>query len=211
MTNNSANTRRRYDRIAPIYDFWDIVPEHLLYSSWRRQLWNGLRAEKILEIGVGTGKNMSFYPPGARVTAIDISPKMLEKAAKRATMRRDISIELVTMDVSALSLQHGVFDAVVGSFILTVLPDPLSALREIKRVCKPGGMLLLLEFTRSDNRLLALLQGLVTPLTYVFYRARINRDILALVATSGFKIISAKGMADGLVKLICAVLPDKNW
>lgn len=204
MAGKSSDIRTKYDRLAPNYDLWDIIPEHLFYHSWRRQLWNTLAAGRILEIGVGTGKNIPFYPPGAQITAIDISPKMLQRAARRADIRQDISLELVTMDVSTPSFQDDTFDVVAGSFVLTVLPDPLPALQEIKRICRPGGRLLLLEFTRSDNRLVALLQDLVTPLSHAVYRAHLNRDVMALVAQSGFKIISAKAVGDSLVKLIQA-------
>jgi len=210
MTKSNSDVRTTYNRIASLYDIWDAIPEGLFYRSWRRQLWNRLTAGKILEIGVGTGKNIRFYPPGGQVTAIDLSPKMLERAAKRATARQDIPIELLTMDVSELAFADGTFDAVVGSFILTVLADPLKALREIKRVCKPGGTLLLLEFTRSDNKLVALVQDLVTPLTYAIYKAHLNRDLITLVQRSGYQITSAEAIGNGMVTLIQAVLPDNN-
>jgi ubiquinone/menaquinone biosynthesis C-methylase UbiE len=210
MDKNSSNVGTKYDRIAPVYDFWDIIPERLFYRAWRHQLWSRLAAERILEIGVGTGKNIPFYPSGAEVTAVDISPRMLEKAAKRAMVRQDISIELVVMDLNALSFQDDIFDAVVGSFIFTVMPNPLGALQEIKRICRPGGALSLLEFTRGENRLALLLQGLMAPLTYAVYGAYINRDIMTPVSQSGFKIISAQDMANGTVKLIHAVSPQKN-
>ncbi len=205
MTRNKSNLQKQYDRIAPIYDFGDIVPERLFYSYWRRLLWNKLTGGRILEIGVGTGKNMRFYPPGAQVTGIDISSKMLEKAAARATSRPDIFIELLTMDVSELTFDAALFDAVVGSFILMVVPDPLKALQELKRVCQPGSKLFLLEFTRSDNRLVAFLQDLATPLTHAVYRAHVNRDIVTLVQNSSFKIIKIEEVGNSIVKIIQAV------
>ena len=210
MTKSKSDVQTTYDRIAPLYDIWDAIPEGLLYRSWRRQLWNRLTAGKILEIGVGTGKNIRFYPPGGQVTAIDISPKMLEKAAAKASARQDVSVELLTMDVSELAFADGIFDAVVGSFILTVLTDPLKALREIKRVCKPGGKLLLLEFTRSDNKLVALLQDLVTPLTDAIYKAHLNRDPVTLVQRGGYQITTAEAVGNSMVTLIQAVLPDRD-
>lgn len=197
----------KYDRIAPAYDFWDIIPERLLYSSWRRQQWNMVPIGRILEIGVGTGKNIRYYPSGAHVTAIDISSKMLERASKRATTRQDVSIELLIMDVTSLSFGADVFDVVVGSFVLTVLPDPLPALEAIKRVCKPGGTLLLLEFTRSTKEPVAFFQDLVTPFTRAVYRASVNRDITGFVETAGFLTITTKEVGDGIAKIIRAVVP----
>ena len=203
----SDRVKARYERIAPHYDFWDAVPERLFYSAWRRRLWEGLAAGRILEIGVGTGKNIPFYPAGAQVTAIDTSPRMLKRAAKRAAARRDVAIELRVMDASRLSLADNTFDAVVGSFILTVLDEPQRALEEIKRVCRPGGALHLIEFTRSDKRLTALLQDLAAPLTYAVYGARVNRDITGLIERSGYRIVSAEALG-GMVRLLRMRLPQ---
>ncbi len=205
MTKSTGDTRKQYNRIASIYDFLDTIPERLFYRSWRCQLWDTVTAGRILEIGVGTGKNMQFYPPGAQVTAIDISSKMLKEAAARTTGRPDIVVDLLAMDVNELAFDAALFDAVVGSFILMVVPDPLKALQEVKRVCKPGSKLFLLEFTRSDNRLVAFLQDLVTPLTHAVYRAHANRDIAMLVQSNGFRIIKIEEVGDGIVKIIQAV------
>jgi ubiquinone/menaquinone biosynthesis C-methylase UbiE len=205
MTKSTSDTQKQYNRIASIYDILDAIPERLFYRSWRRQLWEKVTAGRILEIGVGTGKNMYFYPPGAQVTAIDISSKMLEKATVKTAGRSDIVIELLTMDVSELTLEAALFDAVVGSFILMVVPHPLKALQEIKRVCKPDGKLFLLEFTRSDNQLVAFLQDLVTPFTHTVYHAHVNRDIAMLVQGSGFRIVNIEEVRDGIIKIIQAV------
>jgi ubiquinone/menaquinone biosynthesis C-methylase UbiE len=204
MAKNSNHIRTVYDRIAPSYDSWDAIPERLLYSSWRRRLWNGVGAGRILEIGVGTGKNIPFYPPGGQVTAIDISPRMLEGAAKRAATRTDVGIELLRMDASELALDAAVFDTVIGSFALMVVPEPLKALQEVRRVCKPDGKLLLLEFAHSRNQLVAFVQGLVTPLTRAIYCAHVDRDISALVESSGFRIAAVEKVADGVVEIIRA-------
>ncbi len=206
MTGGDTSGRRaKYDRIASFYDSWDSIPERLFYNSWRRRLWSGLAAGSILEIGVGTGKNIPFYPSGSQVTAIDLSPKMLETAVRRATTRQDVSVRLLEMDVNALSLDDHSFDAVVGSFILMVLPDPLRALQEIARVCKPGAMLRLLEFTRSDNKLAALMQNLLTPVNLAVYGAHLNRELVKLVESSGFREVTAEAVGDGVVKIIQAV------
>ena len=206
MEEHSADEKRTYDRIASTYDFLDTIPERLFYRSWRRQLWSPLTAGRILEIGVGTGKNIPFYPAGAQVTAVDISPRMLDKAAERAATKQDVSIELHTMSVSQLSFKDDTFDAVVGSFIFTVIDDPSLALQEIMRVCRPGGRVHLLEFTRSDNRLVALIQDLLTPLNRAIYRARMNRDIVGLVRRSGFQAVAVEAVGDGIVRCIRAVV-----
>lgn len=197
-----SSVQSKYDKIASYYDVWDAVPERFYYHAWRRQLWSKVTAGKILEIGVGTGKNMHFYPPGAQVTGVDFSSGMLEKAALRAADRRDVNIELVQVDVNNLPFEVAQFDAVVGSFILMVVPDPLKTLQEVKRICKPGGKLLLLEFNRSRNRVKAFFQKLFTYLTRAVYCAHINRDIVGLVERSGFQIIRVDEMAGDVAKII---------
>ena len=208
MTKSKNDIRKQYDRLASIYDMLDAIPERLFYRSWRRQLWDGITPGKILEIGVGTGKNIYFYPPGAQVTAIDISTEMLEKATARAARRPDIAIELLTMDVTELTFETALFDTIVGSFIFMVVPDPLKALQKIKQVCQPGSKLCLLEFTRSHNRLVAFFQDTATPLTQAMYHAQVNRDIVMLVQSSGFRISKIDEVGGGMVKIIQAVYPE---
>lgn len=204
MTKSGNDIQQQYDKIGSIYDILDAVPERFFYRYWRRRLWNEVTTGKVLEIGVGTGKNIGFYPPGVEVTAIDISLKMLEKATSRAASRPDISLELLNMDATALSFEAAQFDTVVGSFILMVVPEPQKVLHEVKRVCKPGGKLFLLEFTRSDNPMVSLLQSLAQPLNHALYRAHINRDITLLVERSGFRITGIEEVWDGIVKIIRA-------
>lgn len=201
---------KRYDRLASIYDLWDVIPERLLYRSWRLKLWEKVQGERILEVGVGTGKNIPFYPSGAQTTAIDISPRMLEKARARANQRHDVTVELLKADLNDLTFEDNSFDAVVGSFILMVLPDPLKALKEIKRVCQPHGKIFFLEFTRSDSKIAAFFQDLLTPLTRAVYHAYLNRDIVGLIQRSGFRVTDGVRMSNGIVELIEAnIFPVK--
>lgn len=205
MTSHRRDIETIYDRIASVYNVLDAIPERLLYSSWRQRLWDKVTAERVLEIGVGTGKNMRFYPKETQIIAIDISSKMLQKAARRITSRPDVDIELFKMDIRELNFDAASFDAVVGSFVLMVVPNPLEALQEVRRVCKPQGNLRLLEFTRSDNKVVGFTQGLVTPLTRAVYGAHAGRDVVMLVERSGFRIIAVEELVDGIVRIIQAV------
>lgn len=204
MMKRPTGVRAHYDSIARFYDAWDAIPEWLLYRSWRRRLWSKVGQGTILEIGVGTGKNIDLYPTRSRVTAIDISRKMLDRAAARARSRPDITIGLALMDAGGLAFQDGAFDTVVGSFLLMVAPDPLKALAEILRVCRPGGKLLALEFTRSANPAMALLQNALTPLTSAAYHARVNQDIAAMAQQKGFHDVTAEKFAGGMVSIVQA-------
>lgn len=200
-----TDIRAKYDSIARFYDAWDAIPERLLYRSWRHRLWSRVGQGTVLEIGVGTGKNIGLYPAGSRVTAIDISRKMLDRAAARVRNRPGIAAELAVMDATQLAFQDGAFDTVVGSFVLMVAPDPLKALAEIRRVCRPGGKLLVLEFTRSVNPVIAFLQNTLTPLTRAVYHARINRDIAAMVEHKGFQAVTVEKLASGMVSIVQAI------
>jgi len=204
MASHRRDPERRYDRIAFAYDILDAIPERLFYSAWRRRLWGSVAGERVLEVGVGTGKNLRFYPGKAQVTAIDISSKMLEKAARRLAGRPDVEIELLKMNVANLDFDDASFDAVVGSFVLTVVPHPLEALQELKRVCKPQGNLWLLEFTRSDSKLIGFVQDLITPLASALYNANVGQDIVKLVRRSGFTIVAVEEVVDGIVRIIRA-------
>ncbi len=206
MTKSNSDIEKRYDHLASSYDLWDVILEHLLYRSWRLKLWKKVQGERILEVGVGTGKNIPFYPSGVQTTAIDISRRMLEKAQARDNQRHDVTVELLKANLNNLTFKANSFDAVVGSFILMVLPDPLKALKEIKRVCQPHGKIFFLEFTRSDNKMVAFFQDLLTPLTRAVYHAYLNRDIAGLIQSSGFRVIERDKMNNGIAELIEAIL-----
>ena len=144
-------TRKRYNRIASVYDFMESLIERSRYSGWRQLLWSKVEGQIILEVGVGTGKNFPFYPPGSDITAIDFSEKMLDRAREKAK-KQDIEIALRQMDVQNLSFEDDTFDTIVSTFVFCSVPDPIKGLKEIKSVCKPNGKLLLLEHVLSSNR-----------------------------------------------------------
>jgi ubiquinone/menaquinone biosynthesis C-methylase UbiE len=206
MADISADLQKKYKRFAPFYDLGDILFEYLFYRFWRRRLWSKLPAGDILEVGVGTGKNIRFYPPGARVMEVDISPRMLLRAAKRAITRWDVCIEFLKTDLTGLPFDDNTFDAVVGTFVLMVMPDPLAALREMQRVGKPGSQFFFLEFTRSRNRLVASLQDMLSPLTRAVYHASLNRPIATVVENSGLKVVNIERVGGGLAGIIQAMV-----
>jgi demethylmenaquinone methyltransferase/2-methoxy-6-polyprenyl-1,4-benzoquinol methylase len=120
-----------YERIAPFYDLVDLPSEYLRYRRIRPQLFAGLEG-RILDAGVGTGRNIPFYPGQSQVTGIDLSPAMLAQAGKRKA-RFGSDVELREMDVCKTEFADGSFDAVVSTFLFCVLDDPLQlpALRAI--------------------------------------------------------------------------------
>jgi len=193
--------RKTYDRIAPLYDFMEVLVERSRYSKWREILWSKVEGTKILEVGVGTGKNFPYYPSDAEITAIDFSEKMLSRAKKKA---RDFGtrVQLNQMDVQALEFEDNTFDTVLGSFVFCSVPDPIKGLQEVGRVCKPGGKVVLLEHVLSANRFIAWLMNLANPIVARLMGPNINRRTVENVANSSLKVEKVTDLAAGIFKLI---------
>ncbi|MEZ5275558.1 MAG: class I SAM-dependent methyltransferase [Opitutaceae bacterium] len=132
-----------YDQFSEEYDAWDA--EHRSVERQRRSLVRSLKG-KILEVGVGTGANLEYYPEGADVTGIDVSTGMLEKAVMRARARDCCNIKLLNADAENIPFLDDTFDAVVGTFVFCSFEDPLRAAREVKRVVKSGGVFVTLGY-----------------------------------------------------------------
>jgi ubiquinone/menaquinone biosynthesis C-methylase UbiE len=194
-------TRKRYNRIAPVYDLMEGLVEKSHFSKWRELLWSKIEGKKILEIGVGTGKNFLYYPIGKDITAIDFSDRMLNQAKLKAE-KLQISVNLQQMDVQDLEFEDDAFDTVVATFVFCSVPDPIKGLKEIKRVCKSGGKVLLLEHVLSDNRFLAFLMNMVNPLVVITMGPHINRKTVENVSISGLKVEKVTGLAARIFKLI---------
>jgi ubiquinone/menaquinone biosynthesis C-methylase UbiE len=105
---NTEATKRRYNRIAPVYDFMEGLVERSRYSGWRELLWSRVEGNRILEVGVGTGKNFPYYPANTEVTAINFSEKMLSRATEKAK-KQGIEIDLQQMDAQNLSFEDDTF------------------------------------------------------------------------------------------------------
>jgi ubiquinone/menaquinone biosynthesis C-methylase UbiE len=141
--------REAYDRVAPWFDLLEAVPDVLLGSRRLRKEVLGRAGGRVLEVAVGTGRNLPHYPAGCRVTGVDLSPGMLARCRRRARrLGRDVPLAL--MDAEDLGFPAGSFDTVVDAMALCTFPDPMRALREMARVCRPGGRILLVEHGRSS-------------------------------------------------------------
>lgn len=138
----------RYQRIAPLYDLLDFPFERRRYQALRPLMFQNLGG-RLLDAGLGTGRNCEFYPPGAVVSGIDISPAMLKRAHDRCPILSAAG-RLYQMDVTDLDFRSCSFDGAVATFLFCVLPNELQvpALSELGRVVRPGGLILLLEYVR---------------------------------------------------------------
>src|SRR5215831_13739060 len=163
MRRSVTSNLARYQRIAPFYDVLDLPFEYGRYRKIRPQLFAGLSG-LILDAGVGTGRNFPFYPAGAKIVGIDLSPAMLARAARRRPSAA-AEIELRQMDVTGIDLPDRHFDAAVATFLFCVLPDDLQvpALRELARVTKPGGTIRLLEYVRPRGTIRRMISRIWQP------------------------------------------------
>lgn len=194
-------TRRRYNRIAPFYDLMESLVERSGYGKWRQLMWRKVEGTRILEVGVGTGKNFPFYPADAEITAIDFSEKMLKRAKHKANKQK-MKVHLQQMDVQHLQFEDNTFDTVVTAFVFCSVPDPVRGLVEVERVCKPGGKVVLLEHVLSANRILGWLMNLASPLVARMVGANINRRTVENVNSSGLIVEQVTDLGVGIFKLI---------
>ena len=194
-------TRKRYNRIAFLYDLMEAPMERLRFASWRRKLMDRIAGPTALEVGVGTGKNLIFYPDGLDITAIDLSPRMLERARKRAN-KLNLNVNLQEMDVEHLNFADDSFDTVFATFVFCSVPDPIAGLQELRRVCKPDGKLLLLEHMRPENFVLGLIFDLFNPIIVRMMGANINRRTINNIRQAGWQIKAEECFSSDIVRMI---------
>lgn len=201
MKPDSAAIRKRYDRIAPYFEGMEAVMEGLFFRSWRKRLWAKVEGHHILEVGVGTGKNFDYYPKDARITAIDFSGQMLKQAEKKRD-RKNVNVELELMDVQSLYFADNSFDTVICSFVFCSVPSAAKGLKELYRVCKPGGQVLLLEHVVSSNRIIAAVMNLLNPVVVRLVGANINRNTVKNVKACAFTSVNVDEHSSDIIKLI---------
>lgn len=191
---------KRFDRASTLYDIFKQPMETMFLKKRRMEAAQGLGG-KILEVGVGTGKNIPHYPGNADVTAIDFSQKMLLRAKGKA-QKHHKSVKLLQMDAQKMDFPDDSFDTVYTTCVLCSIPDPVVGLREIKRVCKPGGTVVMIEHVRSENRLLGLMMDIMNPLCVRICGANINRRTVENVRKAGFADFEAVNLAGDILKKI---------
>jgi ubiquinone/menaquinone biosynthesis C-methylase UbiE len=199
---NELSTRQRYQRIAPLYDLLDLPFEYRRYRQLRPVLFEGM-AGRILDAGVGTGRNFQFYPVGAKVTGIDLSAAMLARARQRLGQAR-AAVELREMDVTHLDFPDQHFDSAVATFLFCVLPDEKQtpALAEIKRVLKPGGIVRLLEYTRPTDPFRRAVTKLWEPWVHWAYGASFDRNTEQYIPAAGLQLADSRFVVGDLIKLM---------
>ena len=194
--------KAKYQRIARVYDFFDRPFEFGRYQAMRPHLFAGT-AGRILDAGVGTGRNIAFYPQGSEVTGIDLSPAMLGRARRRrAEAGREVA--LIEMDVLSTTFADNHFDAAVATFLFCVLDrdQQLPALKELARICKPDGEIRLLEYAYSADPRRRFVMRLWAPWVQWAYGARFDRNTESYVADAGLDIAEKRYLFEDVIKML---------
>jgi ubiquinone/menaquinone biosynthesis C-methylase UbiE len=194
-------TRQKWDAASRTFDLFAFGEERR-FGPHKRRLFSKIRGETLM-VAAGTGNDFQFFPPGEHIVAIDISPKMLERAARKAAAYSG-RIELHEMDVCALPFPDASFDTVATVCTFCSVPRPVAGLHEVYRVLKPGGQLLMFEHVRSRIVGLGRLMDLMTLLSRRL-GPELNRDTVGNVLKAGFTLEREENVYLDVVKIIEAV------
>ena len=177
-----------YDKLAKVYDF-TVGPTLHPGRSHAIQRMNIQAGERVLEVGVGTGINLGLYPKHCSITGIDFSSSMLEKARERAVRKELRGMRLLQMDAADLKFADDSFDIVYAPYLISVVPDPVKVAREMRRVCRPGGRIVILNHFLSPNPVLSRGERLISPFTiHIGFKA--DLDLPAFLAQSELQPVS---------------------
>jgi len=201
----SERVRRIWERLAPRYDEKIRLSERLLLAGGREWVCARVTGD-VLEVSIGTGRNLPLYPPGVRLTGIDVSAAMLELARRRSA-ELGITADLRIGDAQALELPDSSFDTVVCTLALCSIPDARAAVREMKRVLRPGGRVLLLEHVRSPMLVVRTIQRALEPITVWLGGDHLVREPLELLRAEAFEIEEVERSKLGVVERIAARTP----
>lgn len=196
-----TETQRKWDAASRTLDFFDWGDDRRL-GPYKRRLFSKIRGATLM-VAAGTGNDFKFFPPGQQIVAIDISPHMLERAAKKAAAYQG-TIELRLMDVCELPFPDASFDTVVTVCTFCSVPRPVVGLRELHRVLRPNGQLLMFEHVRSKIGPFGIFLDLMTPLSRCV-GPDLNRDTVGNVQKAGFRIRREENVYLDIVKSIEAV------
>ena len=177
-----------YDKLAKVYDliFGPTLHPGRIQAIQHMNIQPG---ERVLEVGVGTGINLSLYPKQATVTGIDFSSSMLEKARERAARKGLRSMRLLQMDAADLKFADDSFDIVYAPYLISVVPDPVKVACEMRRVCRPGGRIIFLNHFLSPNPILSRVERLISPMT-IHIGFKSDLDLPAFLAQADVRPVS---------------------
>jgi ubiquinone/menaquinone biosynthesis C-methylase UbiE len=201
----TERVRRIQDKEAPRYDRQISFFERILFGGGRE--WVCSRAEgEVLELAAGTARNLSHYPPGVKLTAVELSPEMLAIGRRRAEeIGREV--DLRQGDVQELEFADESFDTVICTLGLCTIPEPRKAVAEAKRVLRPGGKLILLEHVRSPSLPVRAIERMLDPISVRFQADHLTREPLDYLEAEGFEVERLERSKWGIVERVMARKP----
>ncbi len=187
-----AKQRHLYQRIAPYYDILDFFGEALNQRRVRPQLLDGLSG-RILDAGVGTGRNIPYYPPGSDVIGVDLSTAMLRRADRRR-QRLSRPLHLTAANICQSPFPDGYFDSAVATFLFCVLDDDdqVPALRELARVCRPGSEIRILDYVLPEHPRRRRTARLMAPIVKFLFNASVERNTEQYVTAAGLAVVERR-------------------
>ena len=191
----------KYNEHAKLYDFLEGKAEIIL-KKYRKEVISHVHG-KVLELAIGTGINLKYYSPDCEIMGVDLSKEMI-KIAKNKSDILGINAKFKIADSEKLPFRRNTFDTVVETFSLCTYPNPVKALREMKRVCKKNGEIILLDHGASDNRLVRLFQNWAKKRHYERVGCNLLRNHFDLVRKAGLKVVEKKRGFFGIIYLIRA-------
>ena len=197
-----AVTQAKWDKMAPRFDSMAAKGAEARWKPFKSALFAQMKG-KVLFMALGTGLDIPAFPPGQQITAIDISPKMIEQAQKRIA-EYDGTIHAEVMDVHDMPYLEGSFDQAFTSCTFCSVPSPVEGLKAIYRVLKPGGELFMFEHTGSRFHPFGRMMDLMTNLTERIGPS-MNRDTVSNVKAAGFEIVEVNNVFLDVVKTIKAM------
>jgi ubiquinone/menaquinone biosynthesis C-methylase UbiE len=197
----SEDAIAKWDKAAAFLDF-QARGEHLRYGVFKRSLFSRARGKTLL-VAAGTGIDFKYFPEGIDLTAIDFSPRMLERAALKADELKG-TLTLKEADVTNLDFADGTFDTVVTSCTFCSVPEPVKGLEEVRRVLKDDGRLLMFEHVRSATWYFGVMMDLMNPVSSML-GPNINRRTADNVRKAGFRLTREYNVYLDMVKLFEAV------
>jgi ubiquinone/menaquinone biosynthesis C-methylase UbiE len=201
----TARVRAVWEREADAYDRMMPRVERLFFAGGRD--WVCSRAAgDVLEIAIGTGRNLPFYPPDVRLTGLDVSPATLA-VARRRSQQLGVGATLLEGDAQDLPFPDGSFDTAVCTLALCTVPDDARVVGEVARVLRPGGRFLLLEHVGSPLAPVRAVEWVVEVLTFWHERDHMTREPLTNLRAHGFQIEELERSKLGVVERVAARRP----
>ncbi|MEW6185609.1 MAG: class I SAM-dependent methyltransferase [Thermodesulfobacteriota bacterium] len=186
---NNGNGRSMEGIYSFYSPFYDLIFGKVLEAG-RKQAFHYLDSsnKKVLEVGIGTGLTLQHYPKSCHIVGIDISAKMIDRAKERVqAMGNGLKVDLEVMDACHMTFEDDTFDAVLSPYVITTVADPLQFCKEMIRVCKPGGQIIIVNHSKDPDRLLGKLETIASP-----FFARIgfvtDLDVVSLVKSTEIEI-----------------------